>query len=273
MARPGRIKRTNEGVAHYHLMSRTNNRSFLFAKGRVKTELVDALRRAAEFSGVRLLAYVAMDNHFHVVCRVTRTAEPVAEAELLRRVGVLKGAAAAQELAERWDSLRYGGFLATLEAEMDRLRVRMNDISEFVKTFKETFDVLFKRETPYCGSIWSGRFASTLIEGGKYLATCMKYVRLNPVRARIVSQAKDYLWSWCESLAENEVLAGPGTAEEEKRLLRRVAQVGAGRIFGSAEFVRAEALFFGSKWKAKSCAGHPVDGLGWSTHGWRGRNW
>ena len=56
-------------------MSRTNDRRFLFAKGRIKTQLVDALKRAAAFSGVELEAYVAMDNHFHIVCMVVRGGE------------------------------------------------------------------------------------------------------------------------------------------------------------------------------------------------------
>ena len=77
MARTARMKLTGEGTAYYHLMSRTNDKRFLFEKGRVKTEMVAALRRAAAFSGIELKALVAMDNHFHVVCKVTRGAGPV----------------------------------------------------------------------------------------------------------------------------------------------------------------------------------------------------
>ena len=84
MARTARVKRTCSGTAYYHLMSRTNDRRFLFDRGRVKTQLVDALRRAAAFSGVEIEAYVAMDDHFHVVCRVVRTDEPVPEALAMR---------------------------------------------------------------------------------------------------------------------------------------------------------------------------------------------
>ena len=49
MARPARIKKSNNGTARYHLMSRTNDRRFLFEKGGIKTKLVDALKRAAAF--------------------------------------------------------------------------------------------------------------------------------------------------------------------------------------------------------------------------------
>ena len=68
MARTRRIKKDSD--AHYHLMSRTNDRRFLFESGEVKSELVSALRRAAEFCGVEIKAYAAMDNHFNVVVKI-----------------------------------------------------------------------------------------------------------------------------------------------------------------------------------------------------------
>jgi hypothetical protein len=48
------LKRNAPGTAHYHLMSRANDGRFLFEKGNVKSSLVDALRRSAAFSGIRL---------------------------------------------------------------------------------------------------------------------------------------------------------------------------------------------------------------------------
>ena len=88
MARTRRIKWDRD--AHYHLMSRTNDRRFLFSKGRVKGEIVSLLRKAAAFSGVRLEAWCVMDNHFHIVCEVVKPDEPVPEAEVIRRIGVLR---------------------------------------------------------------------------------------------------------------------------------------------------------------------------------------
>ena len=213
MARTRRIKKDGDG--HYHLMSRTNDRRFLFEKGEIKSELVATLRRVAEFCGIRVKAYVAMSNHFHVIVKVTKPDVPLGANELLRRVGVLKGEKARAELAERWDDLAAAGFSALLKDEQDRLLRRMHDVSEFVKLFKEEFDRIYKRRRKYCGSIWSGRFASTLIEDGEYLKRCMRYVVYNPVRAGMVSQAKDYLWSWCENELENEVFAGAVPTECE----------------------------------------------------------
>jgi REP element-mobilizing transposase RayT len=243
-------------------MSRTNDKRFLFRDGELKSELVSALRRAAEFCGVHLKAYTAMDNHFHVVVKVIKPDAPVCAAELLRRVGVLKGEQAMRSLSEHWDELLSSGFDATLKTEQDRLRVRMHDISEFIKLFKEVFDRIYKREHEYSGSIWSGRFASTLVQDGEHLERCIRYVIYNPVRAGIVMQAKDYCWSWRESEENENAVSGDWC-------LRRVVQIGAGKVFGGEHFVISTAFALGDRFKAGSVGAHRVDELGWSTHGWR----
>lgn len=45
------------------------------------------------------------------------------------------------------------------------------------------------------GTLWAGRYKSTLIQSERYLLACMAYMDLNPVRAGLVVQARDYLWS------------------------------------------------------------------------------
>ncbi|MGH8830218.1 MAG: REP-associated tyrosine transposase [Polaromonas sp.] len=45
------------------------------------------------------------------------------------------------------------------------------------------------------GTLWEGRYRSTLIETDRYLLACMAYIDLNPVRAGLVGEAKDYPWS------------------------------------------------------------------------------
>ena len=264
MARTARVKKTGSGTAYYHLMSRTNDRRFLFGDGKVKTQLVDALKRAAAFSGIEIDAYVAMDNHFHVVCKVERSDEPVPETELLRRVAALKGARASDELALRWRELRGAGMGSAVAEAQDRLRARMGDISEFIKTFKEVFNSWYKRERRYTGSLWSGRFASTLVEGGRYRASCMRYVYFNPVRAGMVSRAADYAWCWISA-----VDAPTAGSVPDRRLMRRVAQIGGGKIFGSESFVVTMVLAHGCCFRARHVPARAVDGLGFASHGWR----
>ena len=45
------------------------------------------------------------------------------------------------------------------------------------------------------GTLWEGRYKSTLIQTERYLLACMVYIDLNPVRAAMVGQARDYAWS------------------------------------------------------------------------------
>lgn len=45
------------------------------------------------------------------------------------------------------------------------------------------------------GSLWEGRFKSSLIDSERYLLVCHRYIEANPVRAGMVSHAGEYRWS------------------------------------------------------------------------------
>lgn len=45
------------------------------------------------------------------------------------------------------------------------------------------------------GTLWEGRYRSTLIQAERYLLACMVYIDLNPVRAGMVDTPADYGWS------------------------------------------------------------------------------
>ena len=265
MARTPRIKSSGEGTAYYHIISRCSNRQFLFRKDAAKDRLMDLAKRVAEFSGVKLLALTVMDNHFHILCSVTQSNEPVSQEEIIRRIGVLKGESAAQEVRKRWEDLAAAGFTSMLAAELDRYRARMNDISAFVKTLKELFAIWYNRRYDYCGSIWCGVFKSTMIESGRYLEYCRRYVMMNPVRAGMVTQIKAYRWVWSDNVNEISLFTGsnPGGG--------RVVQIGEGKVFGSAGFVRMWIGGMASRHKDA----HEVleigslEMVGYSSHGWR----
>jgi REP element-mobilizing transposase RayT len=265
MARTPRIKSSGEGTAYYHIISRCSNRQFLFRKDAAKDRLMDLAKRVAEFSGVKLLALTVMDNHFHILCSVTQSNEPVSQEEIIRRIGVLKGESAAEEVRKRWENLAAAGFTSMLAAELDRYRARMNDISAFVKTLKELFAIWYNRRYDYCGSIWCGVFKSTMIESGRYLEYCRRYVIMNPVRAGMVTQIKAYRWVWSDNADEISLFAGsdPGGG--------RVVQIGEGKVFGSAGFVRMWIGGMASRHKDA----HEVleigslEMVGYSSHGWR----
>jgi putative transposase len=45
------------------------------------------------------------------------------------------------------------------------------------------------------GTLWEGRYRSTLIQAERYLVACMVYMDLNPVRAGLVAEPAEYPWS------------------------------------------------------------------------------
>ncbi len=45
------------------------------------------------------------------------------------------------------------------------------------------------------GTLWDGRYKSSLIQSNRYLLACQRYIELNPVRAAIVRDPADYPWS------------------------------------------------------------------------------
>lgn len=52
------------------------------------------------------------------------------------------------------------------------------------------------------GTLWQGRYRSCLVQDESYFLVCQRYIELNPVRARIVSEPGDYEWSSYRANAE-----------------------------------------------------------------------
>lgn len=45
------------------------------------------------------------------------------------------------------------------------------------------------------GTLWEGRYRSTLVQAERYLLACMVYMDLNPVRAGMVADPREHPWS------------------------------------------------------------------------------
>ncbi len=45
------------------------------------------------------------------------------------------------------------------------------------------------------GTLWEGRYKSTLVDADNYLLTVYRYIELNPVRANMVQHPSEYPWS------------------------------------------------------------------------------
>jgi putative transposase len=53
----------------------------------------------------------------------------------------------------------------------------------------------FNQRQQRTGTLWEGRYRSTLIQAERYLMACMAYIDLNPVRAGMVVEPGQYEWS------------------------------------------------------------------------------
>ncbi len=180
--------------AYYHLVSRCALKQFLLEEEE-KRVFIGMLRRVAAFSGVEVLTHCVMSNHFHILVRVPAP-KLLTENELLSRVAILYGDARAKDMRARWEGYRKSKSTNLVNAEQSLLRQRMNDISPFMKTLKQRFTVWYAaHHKDHEGTLWQNRFSSTLVEGNGSLAAVAAYIDLNPVRAGIVSDPKDYAFS------------------------------------------------------------------------------
>jgi hypothetical protein len=52
-----------------------------------------------------------------------------------------------------------------------------------MKRVAEIYAMSFNRRNSRSGSLWEGRFGSSVVQDGSYLFNCYRYIEMNPVRA------------------------------------------------------------------------------------------
>jgi len=183
------------GESCYHLVNRVHDRRFLF-DDKWAGLFVDLLRRVEVFTGVEVLTYCVMSNHFHVLVRVPLRRE-VGDEELLARYEQVAGPTTFRQFKERWDRLLKQSGEAGPETLRRKLKARMYDLSMFMKELKQRFTQWYNWEEDRIGrgTFWTDRYKSVLVEGGwRTLATMAAYIDLNAVRAGMVINPKDHPW-------------------------------------------------------------------------------
>jgi len=68
-------------------------------------------------------------------------------------------------------------------------------VSSFMAGINRAYTCYYHKNYLTSGFLWQGRFRLQAVEKGKYLLACGRYIERNPVRAGIVSQAQEYLFS------------------------------------------------------------------------------
>lgn len=190
--RHARIKA--EGVGCYHVVSRIVDRNFRLDDAE-KEIFRGMMRRAEVFCGVRILTYAILANHFHLLVEVPLRGE-IDEAELIRRVTALYGRIYANNMARQWHVWRKNNMAYLVDEQQSKLKMRMGDVSAFIKTLKQRYSMSYNGRHERTGTLWEDRFKSVLVENAiDAKATVAAYIDLNPVRAKIVEDPKDYRWS------------------------------------------------------------------------------
>lgn len=180
-------------TAYYHLMSRTVNGEAWFGN-KEKEVLRKMIWQVADFSGVKVITYAVMKNHFHLLVEVPPGETVVDDAEIVRRFRRL------YPEPTPWQPMRADVLERHLNdgsIEGRRLRReltgRMHDVSWLMRTLKQRFSLWFNRSRDRFGPVWSERFKSVLVEGDRFaLRTVAAYVDLNAVRSGLVRDPKDY---------------------------------------------------------------------------------
>jgi REP element-mobilizing transposase RayT len=194
--------------AIYHCISRVVDRRFVFGV-REKEKFVALMRLYERFCQVRVLGFCVMSNHFHILLEVPAAPEgrgrDWSDARLLDHLSILYPE---EKLAEiRWWLEHYRSQKNDAAAEQLRESYfrRMWDLSEFMKPLKQCFTRWFNTEHERRGTLWEERFKSVLVEDGQAARVMAAYIDLNPVRAGMVEDPKDYRWcSYGEAVGGNE---------------------------------------------------------------------
>ncbi|MDO6568574.1 transposase [Alteromonas sp. 1_MG-2023] len=68
-------------------------------------------------------------------------------------------------------------------------------LSTMMQSLGRMYVRYFNQKYKRTGTLWEGRFNSSLINSEEYLLTVYQYIELNPVRAAMVSTPCEYKWS------------------------------------------------------------------------------
>ena len=159
----------------YYLTSVTHERLPIFQKDEVKKILADALDEARRSSGIMIFAYVIMPDHTHVLTDSARTIGDTLK--------FINGISAKRVL----DYLKSNNFQSSLE----KLRIQ-------------------ERENKHKYSVYEHHPNAFRVTSEDSLIQKVNYINLNPVRAGLVEQPDEYLYSsarqWHKRSLESEPL-------------------------------------------------------------------
>ncbi|WP_339086777.1 transposase [Shewanella chilikensis] len=193
MPRPRRTQISLEDTPYYHCCSRVVRRAFLCGDDAYSGKNYDHRRGWVEsllfeleaVFAIDVAAFAIMSNHLHLVLHIDiETANRWTDREVLEQWHKLfKGDELTQkftqgELIEAYEVPR-------LKRTIAIYRSRLCDISWFMRCLNEPIARQANQEDNCTGRFWEGRFKSQALLDEAAVLTCMAYVDLNPIRAKM----------------------------------------------------------------------------------------
>lgn len=202
--------RDKEYFTYHHLMSRIAHKVY-FLTDEVRSDFLEMVRRAAEFCGIKLLAWCVMTNHFHLLAYLPEP-EAIDEPEVLRRYGILKGKARRTELEKELEMLRHAkDGEEEVRKRLETIKRIMYDIGEFMKIVKQWMTQDYNRRYSHSGTLWESVYRDVTVKGtAEELGKRAAYIHLNPIRAAICGGFAEYPWSSFTALRRGDELALEG---------------------------------------------------------------
>ena len=178
---------------YYHCMARCVRRAFLCGKDSFSGKnyehrrqwVVDRLKRLAGIFALEICAYSVMSNHYHVILHINRDqATSWTTNDVLSRWTQLFSGSMLVQRYLSGESLDKAELLKVEEFTTE-YRHRLMDISWFMRCLNEHLAREANREDDCKGRFWEGRYKSQALLDEAALLTCMAYVDLNPIRAKM----------------------------------------------------------------------------------------
>ena len=136
------------------------------------------------------------------------------DAQLIERLAGLYGSKGAPTLLARQAVAERGQIDADIR---QGLIERMGDVSVFAKELKQRFSLWFNRRHERFGTLWAERFKSVIVEDQpSSMEAVAAYIDLNPVRAGLVADPKDYRFCGYAAAVAGNALARKGLMSFQK---------------------------------------------------------
>ena len=183
----------------YHCVSRCVRRAFLCGTNHYSGKNYEHRRKwleaklltTADVFAIKLCAYAVMHNHYHVVLHVRPDmASDWTDLDVVNRWHQLFNGTLFSQRFARGNSLTKAE-QCVLKRDIKVWRFRLTDISWYMRIVNESIARQANEEDRCTGRFWEGRFKSQALLDERALLSCMAYVDLNPIRAKIANTPEE----------------------------------------------------------------------------------